>query len=481
MAFGRNQSAPMVRTLRWCGSSMWISVRKPMPASSWAGHAVVGRGGRQQRARLGQEQVVGPLDGHDVGVLGDRPERPVRRVVDPRNGFVGPQMGERGVQPGVVGVRRRIGQYFRGVVHSGHGDRRTAHRAPCSRQLTGVKGSVCDRRHSPDRQVRARHPRCQGRPSPPGAATLGQRADRRSSRVRSVLAALVMVGRLRTRCAAGARAARRPGAGADGGGHAARRGHRRSSAVRRNSLRRPAGRPAAVRPTRNRRRPGRACATRRRSVRDACRSLDGDPELGSQTDEDCLTLNVWTPRSPPAAATGHGVDSRRGVRQRQRQDLRRPMAGDPRRHHRRHHQLPARHAGLPGPSGARAAPATSATTAWPTSRRRCAGSGTTSRRSAATRSGSRSPGSPPAACRCATTSSLRAPAACSRAAIIQSAPCQAQAAVCRWRRTDPSTTRPAAAAGTRRTRRAACGRCLPTSCASRPGSTTSATTNSPAR
>ena len=36
MAFGRNQSAPMARTLRWCGSSMCTRVRMPMPASIWA-------------------------------------------------------------------------------------------------------------------------------------------------------------------------------------------------------------------------------------------------------------------------------------------------------------------------------------------------------------------------------------------------------------------------------------------------------------
>ncbi|SHV93843.1 Uncharacterised protein [Mycobacteroides abscessus subsp. abscessus] len=36
MAFGRNQSAPIARILRWCGSSMWIKVRSPMPASACA-------------------------------------------------------------------------------------------------------------------------------------------------------------------------------------------------------------------------------------------------------------------------------------------------------------------------------------------------------------------------------------------------------------------------------------------------------------
>ena len=49
-------------------------------------------------------------------------------------------------------------------------------------------------------------------------------------------------------------------------------------------------------------------------------------------------------------------------------------------------------------------PATSATTGWPISRRRCAGCATTSRTSAATPTRSPSPVSRQAACRCATTS-----------------------------------------------------------------------------
>ena len=85
---------------------------------------VVGLGGGQQGTRLGQEQVVGALDVHDVGVLGDRPERPVGRIVDPRHRIVGSQMGECRVQPVVVGVCRRIGQYLGGFVH-----RWRAHRA----------------------------------------------------------------------------------------------------------------------------------------------------------------------------------------------------------------------------------------------------------------------------------------------------------------------------------------------------------------
>ena len=112
-----------------------------MPASSCALPKIVGFGGGEQRPWLGQEQVVVPLDGHDVGVLGDRPERPVRRIVDPRDGVVRPQMGQRRVQPCVVGIGRRIGQNLRGVIH-----RRRAHTGSfiprAGQNLTGVKFRV---------------------------------------------------------------------------------------------------------------------------------------------------------------------------------------------------------------------------------------------------------------------------------------------------------------------------------------------------
>jgi len=83
---------------------------------------VVGFRGGQQWPRLGQEQVVGPFDRHDVGVLGDRPERPVRRIVHPCHRVVRPQVGQRRMKPGIVRVRGRIRQHLRGVIH-----RRRAH------------------------------------------------------------------------------------------------------------------------------------------------------------------------------------------------------------------------------------------------------------------------------------------------------------------------------------------------------------------
>ncbi len=83
---------------------------------------VVGLGGRQQRPGLAQPQVVGPLDVHDVGVLGDREERPVRRLIHPRHRVVRAQPRQRRVQPVVVGVRRRIRENLCRLVHcpSGH-------------------------------------------------------------------------------------------------------------------------------------------------------------------------------------------------------------------------------------------------------------------------------------------------------------------------------------------------------------------------
>ena len=83
---------------------------------------VVGLGGLQQRTRLADPQIVCPLDVHDVGVLGDRPERPVRRDVDIRHGGMGAQVGQGAVQSFLVRVGGGIRQHLRGVV-----DDRRAH------------------------------------------------------------------------------------------------------------------------------------------------------------------------------------------------------------------------------------------------------------------------------------------------------------------------------------------------------------------
>ena len=110
-----------------------------MPASSCCLGEIVGFGGGEQRSWLGQEQIVVPLDGHDVGVLGDRPERPVRRIVDQGDRIVRPQMGQRRVQPCVIGIGRRIGQDLGGVIHRGRAHSRSS---LGQRNLTGVKSAV---------------------------------------------------------------------------------------------------------------------------------------------------------------------------------------------------------------------------------------------------------------------------------------------------------------------------------------------------
>ena len=73
---------------------------------------------------------------------------------------------------------------------------------------------------------------------------------------------------------------------------------------------------------------------------------------GRHTSEDCLTLNVWTPPRSGELAAGDGVDTRRGLLERQRRCLQRTPVDQPWRHRRRDHQLPAGRAGLSGASGA---------------------------------------------------------------------------------------------------------------------------------
>ena len=188
-----------------------------------------------------------------------------------------------------------------------------------------------------------------------------------------------------------------------------------------------------------------------------------DLECGRHTDEDCLTLNVWTPPSSedakPVMVWIHGgafINGSGGIYDARwlasRGDIVVVTVN---------YRL--------GALGFLAHPALgrrarSATTAWPTSRRRCAGCATTSPTSAAIRARSRMAGE--SAGGMSVCDHLVAPGSAGlfRAAIMQSAPCQAQGDTGRTRRRSASTMRPKRAVAIRRPRRNACEICRQTSC-----------------
>ena len=74
-------------------------------------HLLVEVGLQQEWAWVIGEQVVLAFDLHDVGVLGDRPERPVPGLVDPGHRCVGPHLSQCLVQPGLVGIGLWLGQH----------------------------------------------------------------------------------------------------------------------------------------------------------------------------------------------------------------------------------------------------------------------------------------------------------------------------------------------------------------------------------
>ena len=174
----------------------------------------------------------------------------------------------------------------------------------------------------------------------------------------------------------------RPDGGPTATGAVRGRRHRRSPAVRRDPLRRAARRPAALAAARARGARGRACATPPGSDRAASRTTVIS-RLGRQTDEDCLSLNVWTPRPSnelrPVMVWIHGgafVNGSGGI-----YDSR--WLADARRHRRRHAELPPRCPRLPRAPGARPGGRRGQLRPARTSRRRCAGCATTSQVSAA--------------------------------------------------------------------------------------------------
>ena len=165
-----------------------------------------------------------------------------------------------------------------------------------------------------------------------------------------------------------------------------------------------------------------------RGVRDATQYAASCPQPASgfagpgPFSEDCLYLNVSTPTlRRHAAAAGAGVDPRRRLHPGRQPQLRRLEARGG-RHRRRHDQLPAGRARLPRAPRARLA------ARWPGRQLRpdgpaggaALGAGATSRRSAATRTTSRSPASRPAACRCSPTWSRPGSRGLFQRAIVQS-------------------------------------------------------------
>ena len=112
---------------------MWISVLTPTAACCSSPSAVTSTGrGELVNTSLARSIV------HDVGVLGDRPERPVVRHVDPRHRGVGAQMGQRRMQFRLVGVRLRVGEHLGGFVHDRGYSSATPHlrRSSCSTAVT---------------------------------------------------------------------------------------------------------------------------------------------------------------------------------------------------------------------------------------------------------------------------------------------------------------------------------------------------------
>ena len=115
----RNHAAVSIRNFLCSGSSIATRVLGEVRAAGrFEQHLLVlPQRVDQELAGCAQEVRRVQLDGHDVGVARDGPERPeIRRLEVPVHRIVAPQQGSGGVEPLLVGVGAGVGEDLPGVV-----------------------------------------------------------------------------------------------------------------------------------------------------------------------------------------------------------------------------------------------------------------------------------------------------------------------------------------------------------------------------
>ncbi len=122
-----------------------------------AQQSIISLGDRQQRARKVGEQIVLPFDVQDVGVLGDRPERSIVAGLNPGHRRMLPQVRERLLQPGLIGIGRGFGQDPSGWVADPVVGA-CAHRISCA-EVDGCQISSVSHRQVKARALGQNHPR----------------------------------------------------------------------------------------------------------------------------------------------------------------------------------------------------------------------------------------------------------------------------------------------------------------------------------
>src|SRR5581483_5042070 len=201
-------------------------------------------------------------------MLGDGPERPIRRRIDERDRCMGPQIAQRNVKPLVVGVGGRIGQYPGGVI-----DGQRAHRFSSRSALLSVStiGGACV---SLFRQPRA-------------VVFDRVRFARRLCLVILVIPALTLWGCGATQPAQGTLVRTVSGAlrGAFADDHLLFAGIPYAAPPVGPLRWRPPQPPASWQGVRDASKAGPRCVQNTRN----------DPDGGRSVSEDCLTVNVWTP------------------------------------------------------------------------------------------------------------------------------------------------------------------------------------------